>query len=264
MSVLNGTKLRTREIPMRILNLGLSRTGTTSMKTALEELGLQNVYHLGYEDEDFAFWLAAIEAKYEGKGQPFGRKEWDHIFYNCDAVSDLPVVMFAEELIAAYPEAKVILTIRSVDSWYYSMIATVCNPIYKTLYHRLPAWLDSQEQALCDMSDKCEKYTWQNDFPKHGKVYFHEHNSLVRKLVPKENLLEMEMKGGWKPLCAFLDKEVPETEFPRGNGVQAFLDEANEHTKAKYLDLFKQYSIVAAPFLFPMVGITIYHIGWNK
>jgi hypothetical protein len=55
------------------------------MKVALEELGFKNVYHLGYDDEDFAFWLAAIEAKYEGKGPVFGREQWDHIFHNTDA-----------------------------------------------------------------------------------------------------------------------------------------------------------------------------------
>jgi hypothetical protein len=163
--------------------------------------------------------------------------------------------MFSEELIAAYPEAKVLLTTRSVDSWYASMVATVCNPIYKSLYHRLPAWFDAQEKALCDMSDKCEEYTWKSDFIKHGKGYFEEHNSLVRSLVSKDNLLEMEMREGWDPLCRFLEVDVPKTPFPRGNGVQSFHDEADAHTKAKYVSLLKTglslvVPVAAAGFLF--------------
>ncbi len=55
-----------------------------SSEASLEELGFQNVYYVGYDDDDLTFWIAAMKAKYEGKGNPFGRKEWDHILCNTD------------------------------------------------------------------------------------------------------------------------------------------------------------------------------------
>ena len=66
---------------------------------------------------DCLMWQDALAAKFDGKGQ-FGREEWDALLGHCQAVSDWPAVAFAPELIAAYPEAKVILTTRDVDSWH--------------------------------------------------------------------------------------------------------------------------------------------------
>lgn len=63
-------------------------------------------------------WLEALEAKFDGKGKPYGRAEFDKLFGHCQAVSNMPAILFSEELIESYPEAKVILTLRDVDSWY--------------------------------------------------------------------------------------------------------------------------------------------------
>lgn len=70
-------------------------------------------------------WLEALEAKYDGKGKPYGRAEFDKLLGHCQAVCNMPALCFAEELIAAYPEAKVILTVRDIDSWYRSVSAHV-------------------------------------------------------------------------------------------------------------------------------------------
>jgi hypothetical protein len=63
-------------------------------------------------------WMEALEAKYDGKGKPYGRAEFDKLLGHCQGVSDMPAILFADELIAAYPEAKVILTHRNFDTWY--------------------------------------------------------------------------------------------------------------------------------------------------
>lgn len=63
-------------------------------------------------------WWEAFEAKFEGKGKPFGRDQFDKLLGHCQAVADNPCICFAEDLIAAYPEVKVILTLRPVDDWY--------------------------------------------------------------------------------------------------------------------------------------------------
>jgi hypothetical protein len=141
---------------MRVLVLGMPRTGTDcktsdshkpkgaytdlslALKQALKSLGYNDVYH-GYSTtlenaRDCQIWLDACNAKFKAKGKPFGRDEFDQLLGHCQvlvsvncsgrtncevqAVSDFPALAFAPELVKAYPEAKVILTIRDVDSWH--------------------------------------------------------------------------------------------------------------------------------------------------
>lgn len=117
-----------RVVPMRVLALGLGRTGTASLRTALQELGFSDCYHMisaSVENPpDCLMWSDALAAKYDGKGV-FGREQWDQLFGHCQAVCDWPAVAFAKELIEAYPDAKVLVTTRDVDSWHASTMKTV-------------------------------------------------------------------------------------------------------------------------------------------
>ena len=117
-----------RTVPMRLLALGLGRTGTASLRTALEELGFTSTYHMmcaSVENPpDCLMWSDALAAKYDGVGT-FGREQWDQLFGHCQAVCDWPCVAFAKELVEAYPEAKVLVTTRDVDSWHASTLKTV-------------------------------------------------------------------------------------------------------------------------------------------
>lgn len=117
-----------RVVPMRVLALGLGRTGTASLRTALEELGFKSCYHMmsaSVENPpDCLMWSDALAAKYDGVGS-FGREQWDQLFGHCQAVCDWPCVAFAKELIEAYPEAKVLITTREVNSWHSSTMKTV-------------------------------------------------------------------------------------------------------------------------------------------
>jgi hypothetical protein len=92
-----------------------------ALTTALKVLGFHNAYHgldaLTINPRDCELWWKALQAKYEGKGKPFGPKEFDQLLGHCQAVSDVPAICFAEELIAAYPNAKVILTVRDANEW---------------------------------------------------------------------------------------------------------------------------------------------------
>ncbi|KAJ7064011.1 hypothetical protein C8F01DRAFT_1250272 [Mycena amicta] len=104
-----------RKVPLEVLCRGMPRTGTTSMYIALEKLGYDETNH-GFKVSanpcDREMWNEAIDAKFFGKGKKYGREEWDALLGHCMAVSDMPHLLFAEDLIAAYPDAKVILTIR--------------------------------------------------------------------------------------------------------------------------------------------------------
>jgi hypothetical protein len=117
-----------RVVPMKVLALGLGRTGTASLRTALQELGFRDCYHMmsaSVENPpDCLMWSDALAAKYDGVGT-FGREQWDQLFGHCQAVCDWPCVAFAKELIEAYPEAKIIITTRDVDSWHASTMKTV-------------------------------------------------------------------------------------------------------------------------------------------
>lgn len=93
----------------------------TALRKALERLGYVKCYHMmaaSVENPpDCLMWHDALLAKYDGVGE-FGRKEWDQLLGDCQAVCDWPACAFAKELIEAYPNAKVILTTRDVDSWH--------------------------------------------------------------------------------------------------------------------------------------------------
>lgn len=123
------------------------------------------------------------------------------------------------------------------------MIATVCNPIYKSWYHRFPALVFPKEQALCDMSDKCEEIAWSSNFPAHGRDYYREHNRSVREMVPNEEdkqlkdrrFLEWRLGEGWTRLASFLGRDVPTQQYPGGNSVKEFLQEADMHARQMWV-----------------------------
>jgi hypothetical protein len=91
-------------------------------------LGYDHVYHMAScmneNPRDCEMWIRAFEAKYENKGE-FTKEQWDQLLGHCEAVTDFLSSAFAQELMAAYPDAKVILSTRDVDSWYSSVESTI-------------------------------------------------------------------------------------------------------------------------------------------
>ena len=117
----------TRTVPMRVLGLGISRTGTMSLFTALKRLHF-NPYHMavaaGSPKSNLNVWCEGLNANFNDKGKKWGREEFDKILGNYDAVLDVPAICFVEDLVAAYPEAKVVLSLRDVNAWLKSMDGT--------------------------------------------------------------------------------------------------------------------------------------------
>ncbi|PSR76410.1 P-loop containing nucleoside triphosphate hydrolase protein [Coniella lustricola] len=194
---------------MKVLVLGLPRTGTQSLADALAHLGISPVYHMrdvgknGHQ----GLWLQALDAKFAGAGPAWGRAEFDEILAGNEGVADFPAAVFVKELLDAYPEAAVLLTIRSEDAWYQSMMSTLWHA-----HSRRPADATSSMAAL---SHKYHTYCWNNDFPAHGRQHYHKHNDLVRESANGRAFLEFDVKDGWAPLCAFLGIAVPDEPFPR-------------------------------------------------
>ncbi|KAF9877042.1 hypothetical protein CkaCkLH20_05308 [Colletotrichum karsti] len=167
---------------------------------------------------DCLLWSEALAAKFDGVGE-FGKDKWDALLGHCQAVCDWPAASFAEELIDAYPDAKVLLTTRDVDKWYNSAIDTVNWRANDTFLWAL-SFVDWASSMYYPMLNKYWTTIFKGDFEKNGKEVFLAHNEHIRKLVPADNLLEFRMSDGWEPLCKFLGCPVPNTPFPYVNEVK--------------------------------------------
>ncbi|KAJ5676850.1 uncharacterized protein N7477_002483 [Penicillium maclennaniae] len=181
-----------RTVPMKVLALGVGRTGTASLRKALERMGYTKCYHM-------------MCASYKGEGE-FGRKEWDQLLGDCQAVCDWPACAFAKELIEAYPNAKVILTTRDVDPWHASVMKTVYWRVSDP-EHKFVSNFSWAAGMYYPMLNKFFETFFRGDFPGKGKQVYEEHVAEVRSLVPKERLLEYNINDGWGPLCEFLEEE---------------------------------------------------------
>ncbi|PGH09220.1 hypothetical protein AJ79_05749 [Helicocarpus griseus UAMH5409] len=227
-----------RTVPMKVLALGVGRTGTASLRGALERLGYVDTYHMmsaSVENPpDCLMWHDALTAKYDGVGE-FGRKEWDQLLGNCQAVCDWPACAFAKELIEAYPHAKVILTTRDVDSWHSSVMKTVWWRVTDP-EHRFVSNFSWAASMYYPMLQKFFDTFFKGDFPNKGKQVYLNHVEEVRSLVPPERLLEYKIGEGWGPLCEFLGEEIPDTPFPRGNDMQGFVERCQTRNRRQMMN----------------------------
>lgn len=244
----------TRTIPMKVLVLGLSRTGTMSIFAGLEQLGF-NVYHMVKAIQspktNLDLWREAIDAKFYGKGKKWGREEFDKLLGNYDGVADVPCATFAEELIEAYPEAKVVLNHRDVDQWLVSVDGTAGAVFRWHGWEFLSGWDPALAQPFWRFANSVMPATYGtlHDFSPESpaRKLFHEHYERVKKFTPPERLLEYRVQQGWEPLCKFLDIPVPEGDFPRINDKKQFIV---QHKILWYMALGKmvlKVSLMAAP-----------------
>lgn len=208
---------------MKLIGAGLPRTGTLSQKVALEVLGLEPCYHMVTVLADLdqaARWDRAMD------GQP----SWDEIFDGFQSTVDWPGGYFYKELMAAYPNAKVLLSVRDPEEWERSMRETVCAVRHGDSLIRLlsdaQAHVNPRWQAFIDMIDRL---VWQatfgdGDSPEQLIATYRRHNEEVKATVPPERLLVWDVTEGWEPLCQFLDVPVPDTTFPHLNDTKEFAD----------------------------------------
>ncbi|KAF3760336.1 hypothetical protein M406DRAFT_232840, partial [Cryphonectria parasitica EP155] len=194
---------------MKVLVLGPPRTGTQSLADALALIGVSPIYHMrdvgksGHQD----LWIQALQAKYESIGHTWGRQDFDELLTGYEGVSDFPAAIFPEELIKSYPEAAIILSTRSEDAWYKSMMSTLWHA-----HANRPAVSTSR---MAPLSERYHTHCWDNDFPANGRKYYQEHNDRVRSLSKGRKFLEYDVKDGWGPLCEFLGVPIPNEPFPR-------------------------------------------------
>jgi hypothetical protein len=203
---------------IQVIGAGLGRTGTLSLKAALEELGFAKCYH---PLEVFASMDQARTWDAAARGEPV---DWDRLFAGFRATVDLPGCVFYRELLAKYPEAKVILTLRDPERWYDSV-----RPTIHLLGNTFPKWtvlvLSPRQRVFQRMLDRLRDRMFRGRFE--GRAFaidvFNRHNEQVRRDVTADRLLVYEISQGWGPLCAFLGVPVPEGKpFPHLNDAAAF------------------------------------------
>lgn len=210
-------------VRVRVIGAGLGRTGTASLKVALEMLGFGPCHHMLE-----VIGRPAVMERWIGVAER-GDRDWDAIFAGYDSALDFPAVAYWRELVAHYPRAKVILTVRDPEEWYASARDTIFRlplllrrPVFGRV-HR--AWLGRRPAArtFIRMLEAIDRDRRDIDFRHDSAIdYFRRHNAAVQAEIPPERLLRYEVVDGWPPLCAFLDVPEPAVPFPRVNTGQEF------------------------------------------
>jgi hypothetical protein len=208
---------------MRVLGVGLGRTGTLSLQVALERLGFGPCFHmrnmLDHLDR-LPLWQAAAD------GRPV---DWNAVFNGYESSVDWPGAACWRELSSFYPDAKIILTVRDAERWYDSVRQTIFQlagggpkrPPAEEAQRRIP--------GIASMHAVNRKLIWdgpllQGRFEDRAFAIraFEEHNASVRREVAADRLLVMEIDAGWPPLCDFLGVPVPDGAFPHLNDREEF------------------------------------------
>jgi hypothetical protein len=193
-------------MPLSVIGTGLGRTGTLSLKVALEQLGLGPCYHMVEVMLDplarAPGWVRAAD----------GDPDWESVFAGFAATVDYPGCSFWHELTAEYPAAKVVLTMRDPDAWFESTQATIFSPQMRSRMDTMPPVL--QEFFERTVRQEFGEQIHDRDFM---TAAFNRHNAEVQRTIPAERLLVFEVAQGWQPLCDFLGVPVPDKPFPRVN-----------------------------------------------
>ena len=202
---------------LEVIGAGFGRTGTLSLKAALERLGFGPCHHMlevPHHPEQIPLWNRAADGE---------AIEWEDLYAPYKASVDWPGAFFYAELAERYPEAKVILTTREPQSWYDSISETVfkAQEAVGILSKDMPTDHPMRFSNII-MANK----TFGFDFSRENVIAaFERHNAEVRRHIAPERLLDYDVAEGWGRLCTFLGVDVPDEPFPRSNSRNDFLTE---------------------------------------
>jgi Sulfotransferase domain len=222
-------------MPLKVIGAGLARTGTMSLKLALEQLGFGPCHHmteLRSRPDLGKLWERAFDAALD---------DFEDIFESYHSTTDMPASVIWKELAEHYSNAKVILTVRDADSWLASAKATIFAPADAS-----PETLDPKLQEQLRTIERMMHKMWRFElgalgFPLADDVMrlssrtelitrltavmpsvFQRHNERVERICEPHRLLIYEVSKGWEPLCKFLNVPVPDTPLPRENSIEDF------------------------------------------
>jgi len=199
---------------LSVIGAGFGRTGTLSLKRALERLGLGPCHHML---EVFAHPAQATQWRAAAAGEPV---DWDALLAGYGAAVDWPACHFWRELSQRYPAAKVVLTARDADAWYESLSATIGKFADA---QSLPP--DPLKRGVLEMGRVVvmeRTFGGRIGDAAHAKAVYRRHVEAVMAGLPADRLLVFDVAEGWAPLCRFLGRPIPEEPFPRSNSREEF------------------------------------------
>ncbi len=211
---------------LQVIGAGLGRTGTESLKKALELLGFGACYHM------FELVMKHPEHLPEWKKLVAGEKpNYEFLFDGYQSTADFPACMFYREFMVQYPQAKVVLMVRDADKWYDSAVKTIFRGVPAPILAlgRLMGLFSKNVRAALLTIPLANEVVHNRFFEgrtsdrEHTKAIFNAWNEEVKRTVPAGRLLIFEMREGWEPLCNFLGVPVPAAPFPRLNAGDSFV-----------------------------------------
>lgn len=199
---------------LSVIGAGFGRTGTLSIKTALETLGLGTCHHMEAvftQPAQPSYWRAAVD------GQPV---YWDEVFAGYRSAVDWPSAHFWHELSAHYPQAKILLSVRPEKSWWNSFSGTI-----KKLLDMRESIPDDYVREILDMAYEMiavQTFGGAMDDERQVLAAFQRRIDEVTERIPSARLLVYDVAEGWEPLCRFLGLPSPAEPFPHVNNHEEF------------------------------------------
>ena len=191
---------------LKVIGTGFGRTGTDSMRIALNILGFGPTHHMleiGKDLQRRKQWLDAVNG---------AEPDWDSLFAGYSACVDWPSAFFWRTLVDQYPQAKVLLTLRSAESWWCSFEATILKNI---LYGGDP-------NGFAERLVSQRVFNGRANNREHAIETYNRNTEEVIATVPANRLLVHNLGDGWEPLCDFLNVPIPASDYPTGNTSQEF------------------------------------------
>jgi hypothetical protein len=201
-------------MPLKVVGSGLGRTGTKSMQTALNMLGLGPCHHMVEvfaHPESMQLWVDASE----------GRPDWDLIFKDYQSMVDYPGAAHWRQLADHYPDAKVLHTVRDPDKWFESTQATIFNPGGAAAESGEGLRSKFFGSFIGPLREHLADRAYMTD-------YFRRHTEAVKAAIAPERLLVYEVGEGWDRLCRFLGVPTPDAPYPSENSREEFVARVRE------------------------------------
>ena len=254
---------------MKVICAGFPKTGTTSLADALITLGYVVHDYREHITIDLDKWVAILERSSDEQ------LDFPTMYRGVDAVIDHPPCLFVKELMAAFPDAKVILSVRDNENQWQMSYERHFRPPRNTftgikaiLFGFIPRYV------ISFFSPTMRKFLFRLEYPIHiatvgtldfrdadlMKTKYREHNEEIQQLVTKDKLLVMNVKQGWKPLCDFLGCDTPDIPFPHKNkqGQEIFqLVYTWPIGRTSHREALKTFALISMP---PLLALTIAYL----
>jgi hypothetical protein len=187
---------------LQVVGVGFGRTGTNSLKVALEQLLGGRCHHMHEvfdRPELVPLWTDAAA-------------DWAAIFDGDVATVDWPAAAFWREIVAEHPDALVLLSMRETpEAWWNSAHQTIFESLaMEGMPPEIEAWMATVTSLI-------RSHGIDPDDEGSAEAAYAQHIADVRAEVPADRLVEWTTGDGWAPLCAALGMPVPDEPFPHVN-----------------------------------------------